>query len=93
VEVPVTKEEAARAAAVAQKRMDTTSDYNLIDSNCATYASEVMAAAGVKTPGIPSPALNMAAVAMQSRGAIETSIMVQKAGAVSSAAKGAVNRA
>ncbi|HON35760.1 MAG TPA: SpvB/TcaC N-terminal domain-containing protein [Methanothrix sp.] len=63
VTVPVSAEDAARAAAVAQARLETrqVGQYGLFCQDCTTYTSEVLNAAGVPTPPMSTPSLNYAA--------------------------------
>ena len=70
--VPVSPEEAARAAATAQASVDVrqAGQYGLFCQDCTTYASEVLNAAGVSTPRVSTPSLNYAAALSRTPGVV-----------------------
>jgi len=72
IKIPVTKADAAKAAAVAESKLATqeVGQYSLFRQDCTTYSGEVLNAAGISTPAVSTPALNALSVALQSPAAV-----------------------
>ncbi len=66
IDVPVSPENATRAAALVESRLATESvgEYRLFSQDCTTYATEILGEAGVITPRISTPALNAVSVSL-----------------------------
>jgi RHS repeat-associated protein len=66
IEIPVSPEEAAKAAELVKARVDKghVGNYKLFDKDCTTYAHDIMTEAGISMPGISTPAINYMAAGL-----------------------------
>lgn len=83
--VPVTPEQANAARTLIEAQRGPAGAYRLFCTDCTTFASGALDAAGVSTPKFSTPALNYASVLLQSPSAIRTLESAATAAAVGSA--------
>jgi hypothetical protein len=72
VEVPVTPAQAKEAMSVVNSSVGTdTGAWRMLQNDCTTYSSKVLDAAGVATPKISTPSVNLLSVAAVSPGIVK----------------------